>query len=98
MRIWIGGQWFYVTGILNPAVLTPEIDSAILVGFPAAEKYLDFDGHPSEIYVRTVNTQAATTAVDNLLGAQASPENPGQADVSPPFRARPPPPPSTPAA
>jgi len=84
MRIWIGGQWFYVTGILNPAVLTPEIDSAILVGFPAAEKYLDFDGHPSEIYVRTVNTQAATTAVDNLLGAQASPENPGQVDVSQP--------------
>jgi hypothetical protein len=29
-----------VTGILNPAVLTPEIDSAVLVGFPAAEKYL----------------------------------------------------------
>ena len=29
-----------MTGILNPAVLTPEIDSAILVGFPAAEKYL----------------------------------------------------------
>ena len=29
-----------MTGILNPAVLTPEIDSAVLVGFPAAEKYL----------------------------------------------------------
>src|ERR1035438_2607024 len=84
MRIWIGGQWFYVTGILNPAVLTPEIDSAILVGFPAAEKYLDFDGHPSEIYVRTVNTQAATTAVDNLLGAQANPENPNEVNVSQP--------------
>ena len=65
-------------------MLTPEIDSAIMVGFPAAEKYLDFDGHPSEIYVRTTNTQAATTAVDNLLGAQASPENPGQVDVSQP--------------
>ena len=35
-RIWVGGQWFYVTGILNPAVLAPEIDSAVLVGFPAA--------------------------------------------------------------
>ena len=84
MRIWVGGQWFYVTGILGPAAYAPEIDSAVLVGFPSAEEYLHFDGHPSDIYVRTVDTQAAVTAVDNLLGAQASPENPGQADVSRP--------------
>src|ERR1700729_2895932 len=44
LRIWAGGQWFYVTGILNP-VLTPDLDSldsAVLIGFPAAEQYLDF--------------------------------------------------------
>jgi putative ABC transport system permease protein len=87
MRIWAGGQWFYVTGILNPAVLAPEIDSAVLIGFPAAEHYLGFDGHPSEIYVRTVNTQAATIAVDNLLGSQANPENPSQVNVSQPSSA-----------
>ena len=84
MRIWVGGQWFYVTGVLNPAALTPEIDSAILVGFPAARKYLAFDGHPSEIYLRTVSTQAATTRADNLLGAQANPENPSDVDVAQP--------------
>jgi putative ABC transport system permease protein len=84
MRIWAGGQWFYVTGILNPAVLAPEIDSEILVGFPAAQKYLSFDGHPSQIYIRTVNTQAATTRVDNLLGPQANPEDPSEVDVARP--------------
>jgi putative ABC transport system permease protein len=84
MRIWVGGQWFYVTGILSPAAYAPEIDSAVLVGFPAAATYLHFDGHPSDIYVRTVDTQAAVLAVDNLLGAQANPENPGQVDVSRP--------------
>jgi putative ABC transport system permease protein len=84
MRIWVSGQWFYLTGILGPAAYAPEIDSAVLVGFPAAEKYLHFDGHPSDIYVRTVDTQAAVTAVDNLLGAQASPENPSQVGVSRP--------------
>jgi putative ABC transport system permease protein len=94
MRIRVGpdpvdGQWFYVTGILNPvpATYAPEINSAVLVGFPAAEKYLHFDGHPSQIYVRTVNTQAATTRVDSLLGPQASPENPSQVDVSQPSAA-----------
>jgi putative ABC transport system permease protein len=86
-RIWAGGQWFYVTGILNPDTYAPQIDSAVLVGFPAAEQYLNFDGHPSEIYVRTVNTPAVTTRVDSLLGDQASPENPNQVDVSQPSSA-----------
>jgi putative ABC transport system permease protein len=85
MRIWVGSQWFYVVGILSPAVLAPEIDSSILVGFPAAQKYLHFDGHPSEIYVRTrPNDQAVTTTVDNLLGAQADPDNPSEVSVSQP--------------
>jgi putative ABC transport system permease protein len=84
MRIWVGGQWFYVTGILNSDTYAPEIDSAVLVGFPAAEKYLHFNGHPSEIYVRTVATPAATTAVYNLLGAQANPVNPNEVAVSQP--------------
>jgi putative ABC transport system permease protein len=87
MRIWVGGQWFYVTGILNPATYAPELDSAVLVGFPAAEKYLYFDGHPSQIYVRTVDTFAATTAVDSLLGPQANPEYPSQVNVSQPSAA-----------
>jgi putative ABC transport system permease protein len=86
-RIWVGGQWFYVAGILNSATLAPQIDTSILVGFPAAEKYLGFDGHPSELYVRTVNTQAATTRVDNLLGYQAYPENPSEVDVQQPSSA-----------
>jgi putative ABC transport system permease protein len=87
MRIQIGGQWFYVTGILNKDTYAPEIDSAVLIGFPAAERYLHFDGHPSEIYVRTVGTQAATRRVDSLLAAQASPENPSQVNVSQPSAA-----------
>jgi len=87
MRIWAGGQWFYVTGILNPDTYAPQIDSAVLIGFPAAEKYLHFDGNPSEIYVRTASTPAVTTRVDSLLGDQASPENPNQVNVSQPSAA-----------
>jgi putative ABC transport system permease protein len=87
MRIKVRGMWFYVVGILNPAILAPEIDALILVGFPAAEKYLGFDGHPSELYVRAQNTQAATTRVDNLLAAQANPQDPSEVDVSQPSNA-----------
>ena len=86
-RIWVGGQWFYLAGILNRATLAPQIDISILVGFPAAQTYLGFDGHPSELYVRTVNTPAATTRVDNLLAAQANPEYPNEVNVSQPSQA-----------
>ena len=51
-RIWVGAQWFYVAGILKPAVLAPEIDSAVLIGYPAARTYLQYGGHPTTIYVR----------------------------------------------
>ena len=84
-RIWLGSQWFYVIGILNPAVLAPDIDSSVLVGYPAAETYLGFDGHPSTIYVRAQSDQV--NAVDNLLAATANPQNPSEVDVSQPSAA-----------
>jgi putative ABC transport system permease protein len=84
-RIWVGGQWFYVAGILRPAVLAPEIDSSVLVGFPAAQKYLHFDGHPSTIYVRARIGQVA--AVQSVLAATANPEAPNQVAVSQPSSA-----------
>ena len=81
-RIWLGGMWFYVTGILATAPLAPEIDSSVLVGFPAAKTYLGFDGHPTEIYVRSDTSQ--TAAVQSVLAATADPEAPNQVDVSQP--------------
>ena len=63
-------------------MLTPEIDSSVLVGFPAAESYLGFDGHPSTVYVRTANNEV--TAVYSVLADTANPENPGNVDVSQP--------------
>ena len=84
-RIWVGNTWFYLTGILNPAVLAPGIDSSVLVGYPAAQKYLHFNGHPTTIYLRAAT--AAVTRVDNLLAAQANPGNPGEVNVSQPSAA-----------
>jgi putative ABC transport system permease protein len=84
-RIWLDSQWFYVAGVLNPAVLAPDIDTSVLVGYPAAEAYLGSDGHPSTIYVRTQTDQVG--AVQALLAAAANPEAPSQVDVSQPSQA-----------
>jgi putative ABC transport system permease protein len=84
-RIWAAGMWFYVAGILKPAVLAPEIDSSVLIGFAAAERYLHYDGHPSTIYVRSQTSQVS--AVQSVLAATANPENPSQVNVSQPSAA-----------
>jgi putative ABC transport system permease protein len=84
-RIWADHVWLYVAGILKPAVLASGVDSSVLVGFPAAQHYMGFDGHPSTIYVRAHT--ARVDAVDDLLGATANPQNPNQVDVSRPSAA-----------
>jgi putative ABC transport system permease protein len=81
-RIWLGGQWFYVAGILSSAALAPEIDSSVLIGFPAAKTYLGFDDHPTTLYVRSETSQVA--AVQDVLAATANPEAPNEVDVSQP--------------
>jgi putative ABC transport system permease protein len=81
-RIWVSGQWFYLAGILRPAVLASDIDTAVLVGYPAAARYLGFDGHSSTIYLRAQNERV--NAVDNLLANTANPENPSGVNVSQP--------------
>ena len=84
-RIWANDTWLYVTGILKPDVLSPQIDSSVLVGYPFAEKYLPFDGHPTTIYVKAVSGRVNT--VDDLLAAEANPEDPSAVDVSQPSSA-----------
>jgi putative ABC transport system permease protein len=84
-RIWLGNQWFYVAGILSPVVLAPDLDTSVLVGYPAAEAYLGADGHPSTIYVRAATSQV--DAVQALLAAAANPQSPNEVDVSQPSQA-----------
>ena len=81
-RIRVGDHWFYLAGILGSAVLTPEIESSVLVGFAAAEKYLAANGHADTVYVRAQNEQVA--AVQSVLAQTANPEAPNEVDVSQP--------------
>ncbi|WP_127933061.1 ABC transporter permease [Nonomuraea polychroma] len=67
------------------AALTPEIDSSVLAGYPAAQKYLDFDGHPFTVYVRAQTEQVSN--VQKVLAATANPQNPGEVSVSRPSAA-----------
>jgi putative ABC transport system permease protein len=81
-QVWIGGHWFTVTGILNPIPVHTPMDSMVFIGFPIAGQYFTFDGHPTELYVRTDPGQVA--AVDNVLPATVNPEDPSNVQVSEP--------------
>jgi putative ABC transport system permease protein len=90
-RIWLGGQWFDVAGVLESAPLAPDVDSSALIGYPAAQRYLGYvsmvggarkAGPPSTIYVRAATGHEA--AVQSLLAQTADPEAPNEANVSQP--------------
>jgi putative ABC transport system permease protein len=81
-QVFIAGQWFTVTGVLHPLDLTPEINTAALVGWDAARTHLGFDGHPTRIYTRSAT--ASVTAVRDVLARTANPEDPAAVNVSRP--------------
>ncbi|WP_308170232.1 ABC transporter permease [Acrocarpospora catenulata] len=73
-RVWLGGQWFTVIGILNTFPLQPEIDRSALISFAAARERLGYTGAPSRIYVRTDPDRV--TEVSQVLAATANPASP----------------------
>jgi putative ABC transport system permease protein len=90
-RIWLGGRWFNVAGILDPSPLASDIDTSALVGYPAAQTYLGYvalvrgrpqPGPPSTIYVRAATGHEA--AVQALLAPTANPAAPDEVNVSQP--------------
>ena len=93
-RIWLGHQWFSLAGILEPSPLEPDIDNSVLLGYPAAQKYLGYvsmlRGHkdvgpPTSIYVRAATDHVA--AVQSVLAQTANPEAPSEVSVSQPSEA-----------
>ncbi|MEU0513101.1 MULTISPECIES: ABC transporter permease [unclassified Amycolatopsis] len=82
VQVLVGGRWFTVVGILEPAPLAPELDSAALVGWEVAASELRFDGLPTTIYTRSQDAQVP--AVQSVLGATANPAAPNEVEVSRP--------------
>jgi putative ABC transport system permease protein len=82
VRVWLGGEWYAVVGVLDPVPLAPELDSAALIGWATAQTFAGFDGHPTTIYVRAVESQVA--AVRSVLAPTANPRAPNEVMISRP--------------
>ncbi|MET9297138.1 ABC transporter permease [Streptomyces sp. NPDC003077] len=75
-KIVMNDRYVVVVGILRPVELVPALDRVAMIGFPAAERYFRFDGHPSMIFERspdaTVEDVRAVLARTVLPGAEGS--------------------------
>jgi putative ABC transport system permease protein len=81
-RVWLGGHWFTVVGILEPVPLAPDIDRSALISFAAAARLFGYDGEPSRIYVRADPDHVPEVA--DLLAATTDPADPARASVDRP--------------
>jgi hypothetical protein len=66
-RLWIGGRWVQVVGVLDPVALAEDLDSRVFVprGFAGQ---LGFDGAPTAVYTR-VDPAHVERSRDLLAGA-----------------------------
>jgi putative ABC transport system permease protein len=78
------GRLFTVVGILEPLPLVPELDTAALIGYPAAARFFGTDRSPSKVYVRAADGEARVRAAAELLPSAADPWGPEGVAVSRP--------------
>jgi putative ABC transport system permease protein len=82
VQVYIAGRLFTVIGILEPLRLAPEIDSAALIGYPAAARFFDTTRSATTIYVRALDDQVERAR--GLIPGTADPWHPEQVEVSRP--------------
>lgn len=81
-KILMNDEWFVVIGILAPVELVPTLDRVALVGFPVAERFFGFDGHPTTIFERS--SDASVEAVRGVLARTVNPGDEHSVKVSRP--------------
>ncbi|MFE3202993.1 ABC transporter permease [Embleya sp. NPDC059237] len=81
-RVWLGGQWYKVAGILTPNELAPELSTSALVGWPQAVAHLGADGTAATVYLRSYSERVPQ--VQSVAAATANPASPNTVAVSRP--------------
>jgi putative ABC transport system permease protein len=81
-RVYLGGQWFSVIGILEPIELAADIDRAALIGAPVAQRLFGTTEVADSLFLRVEPEQL--DAVRGVLPATVSPESPDEVEVSRP--------------
>ena len=84
-RVYIGGEWFEVIGVLGGMPLHPDIERSVIIGEPAARSLFVEDLRPTALYARVHPDRVEE--VLRVIPATVDPANPGRAAVSRPVEA-----------
>jgi putative ABC transport system permease protein len=82
VRVWLGGQWFTVIGIMEPLELASDLDTSAVIGRDIAIDELGAAEAPGTVYLRTDPDEVDD--VQGVIAPTANPENPDQVEVSRP--------------
>lgn len=83
LRVYIGGHWFAVIGIIGHVTAAEGLDRAAIIGTVAAETFIVGDTiAPETIYVRTQDN--AVNDVRRVLAYTVNPATPDEVEVSRP--------------
>lgn len=92
-RLWIGGEWYLVTGILNPRPLVGGLDDSVMLGDSWTEQTLwprhgaaavDANG-PDSGHITSLTITAAANQLDEVrevLARSVDPAHPGAVSIS----------------
>jgi putative ABC transport system permease protein len=81
-RVWIGGRWVAVVGVLEPMPLAPGLDASAFVPNATAAAEFGWDGRPTQLFARADPSQVTT--VRDLLAPTVNPAAPSTVVVSRP--------------
>jgi len=81
-RVYAGGRWLTVVGVLKPTPLVPALDRAALIGYPAAHRLFGTTRSATAIFVRADERTLVETRA--LIGPTAYPQHPEEVAVTRP--------------
>lgn len=84
-RVYIGGEWFEVIGVLGGMILHPDIERSVIIGEPAARDLFVEELRPTALYARVHPDRVEE--VLRVIPATVDPANPGRAAVTRPVDA-----------
>ncbi len=81
-RVYLDGHWFTVIGILEETELHPDLERAVLIGYPVAENLFDTSESPTALYVRAA--PEFLNDVAEVIPATVNPQQPDAVEVTRP--------------
>ena len=81
-RVYVDGHWFTVVGIVEETELHPDLERAVMIGYPVANALFETTESPTALYVRA--SPDFLNDVAEVIPATVNPQQPDAVEVTRP--------------